>query len=124
MAAATQRDIYIEGFSGDDANNIVYEMQLTLQNSDGSLMDIDGATSVFSAKRTYTDANAIISISTDDGISVDANASILTMQAKVGDFTGVNLNREEIDLVYDWDMTLDGRKYRLLRGALQIGGDI
>lgn len=124
MATATKRDLFVEGFSGADANTVVYELQLSLQNSDGSPMTIEGALSSFKAKRTYTDANALIDINQSNGIEVNANTSTLTLQMTVGDFNNVNLNRESTDLVYDWDLTLSGRKYRLLRGNLTVGGDI
>ena len=124
MTAATSRDIFVEGFTGSANTDICYEMQLALQNSDGTPMDIDGATSSFKAKKSYSDGSALITVTENTGIEVDANNSIITMQLLVSDFVNVPLNRESTDMVYDWDMVLDGRRFRLLRGTLTVGGDI
>lgn len=124
MTAATIKPLFIEGFTGDDGDLICYELQLSLQNEDGSPMDITGATSSFKAKRSYSDSNVAITVTEADGIIVDDTNSILTLQLKVSHFENVALNRQETEFVYDWDMVLDQRKYRLLRGVLTIGGDI
>jgi len=124
MAAAVQRDIFVEGFSGANTADIVYEWQLLLQNSDGSPMDLDGATTSFKAKKSYSDANAVITASEISGITVDANNSIATLALTVGHFAGVALNRESTEFVYDWDLVVDGRRFRMYRGSMTVGGDI
>lgn len=125
MAQAEQEDIFIEGFRGGANTDIVYELQLSLRNPDASPLDVDGLTaSTFTAKKAYGSASALVSANTTNGIALDANNSIIALQLTVGHLSGVALNRETTDLLFDWDIVLDGRKIRLLKGNLTIGGDV
>lgn len=123
---ATVKDIYIEGFDSSDNNHIVFDWLITLEEEDGTpMLNLDSATTTFNIKRSYGDATPLLSASEVNGIDINPVNATVRLRLKVSHFDSFVFNREEQEFLYDWDLTDDlGRKYRLYKGVVTIGGDI
>ncbi len=124
---ATVKNIYIEGFDSSDNSHEVFDWLITLEEEDGTpMVNLDSATTTFNIKRSYGDQTPLLTASETNGISINPGAATLRLRLNVGHFgAAFSYNREEQEFLYDWDLTDDlGRKYRLYKGTVTLGGDI
>ena len=123
---ATVKNIFVEGFTSSDPDEVVFDWLITLEEQDGTPMtNISAATTVFNIKRSYSDTTPLLTATQGNGIDINTTNATLRLRLKVGHFSAFSFNREEQEFLYDWDLTDDlGRKYRLYKGSVTIGGDI
>lgn len=124
MAEPLHRNIVVQGFSHGANTNVCYRCQLTLKNSDGTLMNIEDATASWRAKRSYGAGLPIIQLSETDGITVDVPTSTFTIEITNGHMLAVDLTKEETELSYDVDVVVDGFQRRVVYGNVKIRGDL
>lgn len=120
------QNLSIQGFTGEANTDVVATFRLRVTEDDGTTpFDLTDATSSFKAKKSFSDTSALISVSTADGITIDTDTATMTLRLTVEHLAAVALNRESVELVYDWDFrNEDGELFRPIRGTLTIGGDI
>lgn len=123
---ATVKNIFIEGFTSNTDAEVVFDWLITLEEEDGTpMVNLESATTTFNIKRSYSDATPLLSATEVDGIDINPVNATLRLRLKVSHFDSFTFNREEQEFLYDWDLTDDlGRKYRLYKGSVTIGGDI
>lgn len=123
---ATVKNIFVEGFSSATDTDVVFDWLITLEEEDGTpMLNLDSATTVFNIKRSYADTSPLLTATELDGIDINATNATLRLRLKVSHFDSFSYNREEQEFLYDWDLTDDlGRKYRLYKGTVTLGGDI
>ena len=123
---ATVKNIYVESFSSTVPTEVIHEWLITLQEDDGTpMLNLLGAKSSFSMKRAYPNAAKLVEATELDGIIIFDTSAQLRLRLTVSHLAGVVTNLEEQEFLYDWDLTDSvGRKYRLYKGTVIVGGDL
>lgn len=126
MAEAVVEDIGIELSSGT-GNTIVFLWRVYLFESDGEtkMLYLDGATATFKVKRSYGTTDPIVSISTDDGITINDSSGYLEVALTKTHLASIQKTTDEIEYKYDLDLIDSANQfYRIRKGTVTFYGDL